>query len=76
MEIEDLNEGSGSVFYPCNKWKELSLTSEAEHQPKKKAQLDLQLVVAQMPQVKDGQPGDKDEGCQTVGKKGSTRGRK
>ena len=68
MEIEALNEGSSvpaqcsTPVQPRNKWKERSVTSEAGNQPKKKAQQDSQMVVAQMPQVKDGQSGDQDEG--------------
>ena len=75
MEIEALNKGSGALAQsftsaqPSNKLKERSLTSEAGNQPKKKAQQDSQMVVAQMPQVKDGQPEEQDEGWQTVGKK-------
>ena len=44
-----------------NKRKELSLTPEAGNQQEKKAQQDSQMVVAQMPQVKDGQPREQDE---------------
>ena len=78
MKIEALNEGSGAPAkcstptqsaHSGNKRKERSLTSKAGNQPKKKAQQDSQMVVAQMLQVKDGQPGDQDKGWQTVDKK-------
>ena len=61
---------------PGNKRKERSLTSEAGNQPKKKSQQDSQMVVAQMPQVIDGQPGDQDENWHTLGKNGSADDRK
>ena len=75
MEIETLNLESGALAQcstptqPGNMRKQHSLTSEARKQPKKKAQQDSQMVVAQMPQVTDSQPRDQDEGWQTVGKK-------